>query len=135
MIRGYLFNGLRSATGLWLRQYTEHLRSFQAARERQLSNGDVPCGRVSQSYRRWLWSVALLHGSDCARIERTRSLNPSNADGLWASKLKHTVQSMNGDSDLGRAALFRPRAQRIADHSFEAADGGLDSLNTIDKSV
>jgi hypothetical protein len=52
----------------------------------------------------------MLHGSDCARIERTRSLNPSNADGLWASKLKHAVQSLNGDGDFGPAAVICPRA-------------------------
>ena len=48
-----------------------------------------------------------------------------DADGLRASKLKHAVQGMNGDGDLCRATPVRPRTQRIPDHSFEAADGGL----------
>ena len=55
-------------------------------------------------------SVALLHGSDCARIECIRSPNSSDADGLRASKLKHAVQGMNGDGDFRGAAVFRPRA-------------------------
>ena len=38
--------------------------------------------------------AALLHGSDCGRIEGTRSLNSSGADGLWTSKLKYAVQSI-----------------------------------------
>jgi hypothetical protein len=32
------------------------------------------------------------------------------------------VQSMNGDGDFSRATPIRLRAQRIPDHSFEAAN-------------
>jgi hypothetical protein len=46
----------------------------------------------------------------------------SEADGLRAPKLKHMVQSMNGDGDFSRATPIRPQAQRIPDHSFEAAN-------------
>ena len=70
-------------------------------------------------------SMAVLHGSVGERTEPTPCLCLSDADGLRASKLKHAVQGMNGDGDLRRATPIRPRAQRIPDHSFEAADGGL----------
>jgi hypothetical protein len=48
-----------------------------------------------------------------------------DADGLRASKLKHSVQGMNGDGDFGRATPIRPRAQAVPNHSFKPADGGL----------
>jgi hypothetical protein len=48
-----------------------------------------------------------------------------NSDGLRTSKLKHAVQGRNGDGDFGRATPICSRAQRIADHSFKPADGGL----------
>ena len=69
--------------------------------------------------------VALLRGSDCARIECTRSRNSGNPDGLRAPKREHLVQGMNGDGNLRRTTPIRPRAQPVADHSFEAADGRL----------
>ena len=69
--------------------------------------------------------TAMLHGSDCKRIECSRSPNSSDADGLRASKLEHAVQGMNGDGHFGRTTPIRSRTQRIPDHSFEAADGGL----------
>jgi hypothetical protein len=68
---------------------------------------------------------ALLHGLGCARIECARSPTSSDADGLWAAKLKHAVQHMNGEGDLCRTTPGGLRAQRIPNHSFEAADGGL----------
>lgn len=51
---------------------------------------------------------ALLHGSDCACIERARRLNSGGADALRASKLKHAVQGMSGDGDLRRATAVSP---------------------------
>ena len=69
--------------------------------------------------------MALLRGSDCARIECTRSRNSGNPDGLRAPKCEHLVQGMNGDGDLRRTTPIRPRAQPVADYSFEAADGRL----------
>jgi chromate transporter len=47
-----------------------------------------------------VFAGAVLHRSECARIERARSLNSGDANGLRASKLKHVVQGMNGDGDL-----------------------------------
>ena len=58
-------------------------------------------------------------------LSRPHDFGLGDADGLRASKLKHAVQSMNGDGDLGRAALVRSRAQPIPDHLFKAADGSL----------
>jgi hypothetical protein len=52
--------------------------------------------------------VALLHGSDCARIERARQPYSGDADALRASKIKHSVQGMNGNGDLCHTALIRP---------------------------
>ena len=63
-------------------------------------------------------------------LEPTPCLCLGDADGLRASKLKHPVQGMNCDGDLGRAAVFRPRAQRVSDHSFKPADGGLHQGST-----
>ena len=56
------------------------------------------------------------------RTEPTPSHCLSDADGLRASKLKHAVQGLNGDSDLRRATPVRPRTQCISDHSFKPAD-------------
>jgi hypothetical protein len=50
----------------------------------------------------------VLHGSAGERTEPTAYLCLSGADGLWASKLKHAVEGMNCDGDLGRATLVRP---------------------------
>jgi hypothetical protein len=41
--------------------------------------------------------VALLHESDYGRIERTRNSSSSDADRLWASKLKHAVKGAAQD--------------------------------------
>jgi hypothetical protein len=38
------------------------------------------------------------------------SLTSGGAEGLGVSKLKHAVQSLNGDGGLGRAAVICPRA-------------------------
>jgi hypothetical protein len=84
---------------------------------------------------RQLPQEAVLHGSVGGRTEPTPSLCLSDAGGLRASNLKHAVQGMNCNGDLSSATSVGPRAQRIPDHAFKAADGGLDSLNTIDKSV
>ena len=54
-------------------------------------------------------SAALLHGSDYTHIESIHGLNLSNADRFRASKLKHVVEGMNRDGDLGGAAGFRSR--------------------------
>src|SRR5829696_4930703 len=48
-----------------------------------------------------------------------------NSDGLRTPKLKHVVQGRNGDGDFGLATPICSRAQRISDHSFEAAHGRL----------
>ncbi len=48
-----------------------------------------------------------------------------NSDRFRAPKLKHAVQGSHGNGNLGRTTPVRPRAQRIRDDSFEAADGGL----------
>jgi hypothetical protein len=53
------------------------------------------------------------------------ALGLGDADGLRASKFKHAVQGLNCDSDLGRTMAVSLRTQRIPDHVFEAADGGL----------
>jgi CRP-like cAMP-binding protein len=71
------------------------------------------------------FGVALLHGSDCARIECIQSPNSSDADGSRTPKLKHAVQGRNGDGDFGRATPICSRAQRISDHSFKPTDGSL----------
>ncbi len=42
------------------------------------------------------------------------------------SKLEHAVQSADGNGDLGRTTPVGLRAQRIPDHSFQLAGGGLD---------
>jgi hypothetical protein len=69
--------------------------------------------------------MTVLHGSagDCA--EAAPSLCSGDADGLRASNFKHPVEGMNCDVDLGPAPGFRPGAQRVTDHPFEAADSGL----------
>jgi hypothetical protein len=79
--------------------------------------------------------VAVLHKSAGERTQPIPRLCLSDANGLRASKLEHAVQSVDADGDFGRATPICSRAQRIADHAFDAADGCLDSLNTIDKSV
>ena len=50
---------------------------------------------------------AALHRSVGGRTEPTPSHCLSDADGLRASKLKHAVQGLNGDSDLRRATSVR----------------------------
>ena len=55
-------------------------------------------------------SVALLHGSDCARIECIRSPTSSDADGSRTPKLEHAVQGVNCDRDLCPATPVCPRA-------------------------
>jgi hypothetical protein len=74
---------------------------------------------------RQLPQEAVLHGSVGGRTEPTPSLCLSDADGLRASELKHPVQGMNCNGDLGSATPVGPRAQCIPDHAFKAADGGL----------
>src|SRR4051812_42721976 len=69
--------------------------------------------------------MAVLHGPIGEGTEPIPHLWLSDADGPRASKLEHTVQSMNGDGDLCRTTPVGLRTQRIPDHSFEAADGGL----------
>ena len=52
-------------------------------------------------------------------------LGSCDADGLRASQLEHAVQHADGDGHLGRLPPVRPRAQRVADHAFVAADRRL----------
>jgi hypothetical protein len=72
MIRGYLFNGLRPATELWLRLCTDLLRSCKAAREWPFSNGDALTKTISQSYRLWLWRVSAELDDRCRYAPRGR---------------------------------------------------------------
>ena len=53
-------------------------------------------------------------------------LRSCDADGLRASQLQHAVESVDGNAHLGCPTLVRARAQPVADHAFEPADGGLD---------
>jgi len=46
---------------------------------------------------------------------------------IWASKLQHAVEGMDGDVHLGCPTLVRARAQPFTDHLLEPADGRLDS--------
>jgi hypothetical protein len=73
----------------------------------------------------------VLHESAGERTEPAPCLWLNDTNGLRASKLQHAVQGLNGDGDLRRAAVFRPRAQRISNHAFEAADGGLHQRPTL----
>jgi hypothetical protein len=54
------------------------------------------------------WAPAVLHGSVGGRTEPTPSLCLSDTDGLRASKLKHAVQDIDSDGDLGCATPIRP---------------------------
>ena len=49
-----------------------------------------------------------------------------DADGDRAFQLQHTVERVDGDVHLGRPTLIRARAQPVADHLLEPADGRLD---------
>jgi hypothetical protein len=66
-----------------------------------------------------------LHGSGGNRTEPAPSLYLSDAGGLRAATLDHTVQGMNGNGGLRRATLVRPRAQSIPDHSFKPTESWL----------
>ena len=61
------------------------------------------------------------------RVVSTRSGFFGDADGNWASQFQHLVESMDGDVRLGRTTLVCARAQPIADHLLEPADGSLNS--------
>jgi hypothetical protein len=99
---------------------------------------------VRDALRDWLGTSCVLcshkpgKGSDdliirscrVARIDRGMDLTylcpiSGNANRLRTPKLKHAVQGRNGDGDFGRATPICSRAQRISDHSFKPADGGL----------
>jgi hypothetical protein len=100
---------------------------------------DLGCDCVNRTHVNVDSRAAILTGASahscnarlCCTDRLVSALSPphgfrlGDADGLRASELKHAIEGMNGDGDLGRAAGFSPRAQRMADHSFEAADGGL----------
>jgi hypothetical protein len=58
-------------------------------------------------------------------LRPSQTFSSGKADGVRASKLEHPVQRMNGNRDLGRAALVRPRTQCIRDPSFQPANRGL----------
>jgi hypothetical protein len=77
---------------------------------------------LTRRLRMQVQGAALLHRSDCARIEYARSPTSSDADGLRASELEHAVQGTDSDRSLSRTTPVSPRAQRVTDHSFEAAD-------------
>ena len=66
--------------------------------------------RNTNAAYRFLRKAALLHGSDCARIECIRSPNSSDADGSRTPKLEHAVQGVNCDRDLCPATPVCPRA-------------------------
>jgi hypothetical protein len=54
-------------------------------------------------------------------------LRSSDADGVRASELQHSVQDMNGDADLCRPTLTLVRAQSVANDLLVAPDGGLNA--------
>src|ERR1700737_1013375 len=54
-----------------------------------------------------------------------------DANRLRTSEIKHVVQDANGDAHLGRSTDIGPRAQRVADHPFVAADRSLRQCPTI----
>ncbi len=54
-------------------------------------------------------------------------LRSGGADVVRASKLHHAIERVDGDIHLGRAPRVRARAQPIADHLLEPADGGFGS--------
>ena len=64
-------------------------------------------------------------------VERAQSFQPhlksSNPDGDRASKLQHAVQDMDGDGNLGGAAVVRAKAQAVADHLLEPPNRGFNS--------
>jgi PAS domain S-box-containing protein len=62
--------------------------------------------RTSQAPRE-AREATVLHGSVGGRTEPGPSLCLSDADGLWASKLKHAVQGSNGDGNLSLATAVR----------------------------
>ncbi len=47
-------------------------------------------------------------------------------DVLRASQVQHAVQHADGDGHLGRPTPVRAGTERIADHTLEPADVGLD---------
>jgi len=71
--------------------------------------------------------AALLHGSEVWALLPQPCLGSGGADGDRASRLRHTVEGMDGDVHLGRPTLVRVRAQPVTDELSEPADGRLGS--------
>jgi hypothetical protein len=58
-------------------------------------------------------------------------LRLSDANGLGASELEHSVQNTDGDGYLGRLTLVGARAQCAADHLLVAADIRLNQRTPV----
>jgi hypothetical protein len=86
-----------------------YVAMFDPDRQRPDGIAVVDLDPSSPSYTQIVGTVAaVLHGSIGGRTEPTPSLCLSDADGLRAPELKHPVQGMDCNGDLGSATLVGP---------------------------
>src|SRR3954451_20040649 len=78
-----------------------------------------------------IWPGPCCTDQGCERNAPSPVLGSCDADGLRASQVQHAVQDLDRHVHLSRPTLVRTRAQPVADHPFEAADGGLGQGTTI----